>query len=93
MPSKLGRTLVNLYYKYSPFVADLIAGHKVLKAAVRFSLMPVIVFSYSMLHFGLVITAVMIVFIFMFPVFLILFFKRKLRQVEAKSPKARASLD
>jgi len=91
MPSKLGRSLVNIYYKYSPSVADFIMKHKVLKAAVRFSLLPVIVLSYSMLHFGPIITAVMIVFFFMFPVFLILFFKRKLRRVEPKDPKALTS--
>jgi uncharacterized repeat protein (TIGR02543 family) len=88
MPSKLGRALVDIYYKYSPSVADFIMKHKVLKVAVRFSLLPVIVFSYSMLHFGLAITAIILVFIFILPIFLISFRQRKTRRAEAKDPKA-----
>lgn len=87
MPDKLGRVLVNLYYKYSPFVADLIAKHKILKIAVRFGLLPVIAFSYSMVNIGPIITVVLPVFIFVLPIFLISFFRRKLSQVEAKDLK------
>ena len=87
MPTKLGRMLVGFYYKNSPFFADLIAKHKVLKIMVRFSLLPVIVFSYSMLHFGPIITLIMIIVIFVFPIFLILFFRKGLRRLEAKSLK------
>jgi len=76
MPKKLGRILVDLYYKYSPFVADLIAKHKVLRVAVRTVLLPLIAFSYSMIHFGTIITVVMLVL-----VFLISFFRRKLRRI------------
>ena len=92
MPSKLGRALVDIYYKFSPSVADFIMKHKVLKAAVRVSLMPVIVFSYSMLHFGLVFTTFMFLFIFLLPIPPILFCLRRMRRVEAKDPKALASL-
>jgi len=91
MPSKLGSKLVNLYYKYSPFVAELIARHKILKVAARIGLLPLVAFSYSLFYFGPIMTAVMIVFIFMFPIFLTSFFRRKLRRVEAKSPEALAS--
>jgi len=77
MPSKSGRALVNLYYKYSPFVAELITKHKTLKAAVKINLLPLVAFSYSMLHFGPLITVVMLVFVFVLPVFLILFLRRK----------------
>ena len=83
--------LVELYYRYSPFAADLIAKHKTLKVVVRVSLLPLVAFSYSLLNFGPIITAVMLLFIFGLPVFAILFFRRKIRQVEAKSPKALAS--
>ena len=83
MPNKFGRMLVNLYYKYSPFMADFIAKHKALKVAVRIILLPMIAFSYSMLHFGPIITAVMLGFIFMLPIFLISFFRRKVRRMEA----------
>jgi len=92
MPSKLGRALVNIYYKYSPSVADFIAKHSALKVAVWISLLPLVAFSYSMVHLGLIITVVIPVFIFAFPIFLTSFFRRKLRRVEAKDPKALASL-
>ena len=93
MPDKLGRVLVNLYYKYSPFVSDLIAKHKILKIAVRFSLLPVIAFSYSMINIGPIITVVLPVFIFVLTIFLISSFRRKLSQLEPKSFKTLAFLD
>jgi uncharacterized repeat protein (TIGR02543 family) len=80
IPTKVGRAFVNLYYKYSPFAADLIAKHKALKVVVRVSLLPLVAFSYSLLHFGPIITAVMPLFIFGLPIFLTLFFRRKMRQ-------------
>jgi len=79
MPSKFGRLLVYFYYKYSPSVADLIAKHKTLKVAVRISLHPLVAFSYSMVHFGPAITVLMLSLIFILPIFLILFFQRKMR--------------
>jgi len=88
MPNKFGHALVYSYYKYSSFFANLITKHKVLKVAVRFSLLPAIAFSYSAVHLGPIITAVWVLFIFIFPIFLILFFRRKIRQVETKKPKA-----
>jgi hypothetical protein len=77
MTIKIGRALVGLYYKYSPFIADIIAKNKALKVAVRISLLPMIAFSYSMVHFGSIITAVIFIFIFALPIFIILFFKMK----------------
>jgi len=91
MPSKLGRVLVDFYYKYSPFVADFITKHKTLKVAIRFSLLPVIVFSYSMVHFGPIITAVILTFIFMGPIFFVLFIRKKRSRVKARDLKALAS--
>ena len=91
MQGKLGRTLIHFYYKYSPFIADLIVKHKVLKIAVRINLLPLVVFSYSMLHLGPIITAVMLVFIFGLPIFLVSFFRRKVSRVKAKDSKALAS--
>jgi len=84
MPSKFGRTLVDLYYKYSPFVSDLIVKQKALKAAVRFNLMPLVAFSYSMIHFGPTITAVMLVFIIVLPILPVLFWRRRMRREEAR---------
>ncbi len=77
MPNKPGRVLVNFYYKYSPFVAELIAKNKVLKVAVQINLLPFVAFSYSMVHLGPIITTVLIAVIFILPVFLILFLRRK----------------
>ena len=84
MPSKLGSKLVKLYYKYSPFAADFIAKNKVLKVVVRISLLPLVVFSYSMLHFGLVFTTFMFLFVSLLPILPILFCLRRIRRVEAR---------
>jgi parallel beta-helix repeat protein len=78
MPSKLGRTMVALYYRYSPLVADFITKLKVLKVAARISLLPLIAFSYSMVHFGPIITSVILVFIFMLPLFFIVFWRERI---------------
>jgi len=80
VPSKIGRKLVDSYYKYSPLVADLITKHKALKVPARIILLPVIAFCYSMLHFGPIISAVMVVFISIVPIFLILLPQRRFRQ-------------
>lgn len=77
MPKKLGCVLVGLYYKYSPFAAELITKHKALKAAVKINLLPLVAFSYSMVHFGPITTTVLIAVIFILPGFLILFLRRK----------------
>jgi len=80
MPNKLGRAMVNIYYKYSPWAADLISKHKVLKVVVRISLLPLIAISYSALHFGSLITFAVLIFIFVLPVFFIWRCQRKLRR-------------
>jgi len=91
MPCKIGRKLVNVYYKYSPFFAHFIAKHKALKIVVRTSLLPLVGLSYSMVHLGMIITAAMLVFIFISLILLISFYRRKTRRVEAKGPKALVS--
>jgi len=90
MPSKLGRALIHLYYKYSPFIADLIKKHKVLKIAVQINLMPLVVFGYSMVHFGPIFTIVMLVLIFTLPILFMSFYRKKVSRLEAKGPKALA---
>ncbi len=77
MPSKIGRVLVDFYYKYSPFVADLIAKYKLLKLGIRISLVPLVAFSYSMAHFGTAISAFMFFFIIVLSIFSIWRFRRK----------------
>ncbi|MFX0205849.1 MAG: leucine-rich repeat domain-containing protein [Candidatus Hodarchaeota archaeon] len=80
-PNKLGRKFVNLYYRYSPSWANFIAKHKILKLTIRISLLPLVVFSYSMIHFGPIITAIMIGFVFMLLILLTSFHRRKLKRI------------
>jgi len=77
MPSKVGRMLVSIYYKYSPFLANLIAKYKVLRIVVRINLLPLVAFSYLMLRFGPAITALYLVLIFILPNFFVLFYRRR----------------
>ena len=84
MRSKFGRAMVDLYYKYSPFLTDIIAKNKALKIVVRISLFPMIAFSYSMVHFGPIISTVLLVFIIVLSILPILFWRRKTRHAKAK---------
>jgi hypothetical protein len=76
-PSKLGRALVDFYYNNSPFAADLIVEHKLLRAAARLNLIPLVAFSYSMLHFGPIITASIMFFIIALLILFVRFYKRR----------------
>ena len=49
-----GKTFVRLYYAYSPSIADVISVHGSLRMIVRWSLFPLISFSWMMLHLGVV---------------------------------------
>ena len=75
MPSKLGRKLVNIYYRYSPFLASVITRHMVLKVAVRRYLLPLVVFSYSMVHLGPLFTSIILFLILTLQIFLIVFWQ------------------
>jgi len=79
MPNGFGRKFVELYYRYSPAIADFIARHKILKVAVRINLLPVIAFSSLMLHFGPVATAVVLVIMLVFPFLFIRFYPGRAR--------------
>jgi len=84
MPGKLGRMLVNFYYKYSPLVADFIARNKALKVVVRISLLPLVAFSYSLLHFGPIITALILVLISALSIFFAWFYRRRMKVYRAR---------
>lgn len=50
LTNRPGSMFVQLYYKYSPAIADFIAEHEVLRTAVRGGLYPLVGFSYLCLH-------------------------------------------
>lgn len=57
-----GRSLVRLYYKYSPPIANFIAKHDSLRAMVRISLLPVVGVSWIVLKIGPLSTAALMIF-------------------------------
>jgi uncharacterized repeat protein (TIGR02543 family)/uncharacterized delta-60 repeat protein len=75
MTNKIGRSLVEQYYKHSPFFAELIAKHRVLRAAVRFTLMPVVTISYSIIYLGPLFTMNVLILILALPYYV--FWRRK----------------
>ncbi len=46
----LGRSFIEVYYRYSPALADMIQRHDMLRAATRIILMPLVGLSYIVLH-------------------------------------------
>jgi hypothetical protein len=82
MTSRIGSKLVRLYYKYSPFFANIIMRHRVLKIAAKIHLLPIIIFSYSMVYLGPSITMICVVTILFSISFL--FFKTKQTQNPGK---------
>ncbi|MFC2167706.1 CFI-box-CTERM domain-containing protein [Acidobacteriota bacterium] len=77
MSNKLGRMFVKLYYKYSPHIAELITNHKALRTVVRIWLVPFVAMGYSMVHFGLIKTTMMLVFSIMPLFFFVRFYMRR----------------
>ena len=78
MTNKFGRELVDLYYRYSPFMANLIKKNMILKVMARINLLPLVVICFSTLYFGPIITGVMLLFIFAFPFLFVLLSRRKM---------------
>ena len=52
LTNSAGKAFVRLYYTYSPPIADFISAHDSLRMIVRWSLLPVISFTWMMLHLG-----------------------------------------
>ena len=82
-PNTMGRIIVNTYYKYSPAVAHFIEKHETLRGVVRMGLMPLVVISYSTIHFGPVTTLTVFAVLFILPVCLVAFYRRKSRSHRA----------
>ena len=61
--NSIGNAFVNLYYKYSPPIANSIANHDSLRAMVRLGLLPFIGVSWLALKMGLVSTMALILFL------------------------------
>lgn len=61
----IGRNLVNLYYHYSPPVADYIAVRPVVRNVARVALLPVVGMGWLVLHIGFMGLALLAVFIIM----------------------------
>jgi hypothetical protein len=81
VPNGFGRKLVELYYRYSPSIADFIAKHKLLKIAVRINLFPLVAFSSLMVNFGPVAGIMVLVFMLVFPILFIRFYPKKVRTI------------
>ena len=77
MDNKIGRELVDLYYKYSPSVARMIEQNGILKIAVRIHLVLFVAFSYSMIKFGPIFTAIIFLSMFLIPLIFIVHRKRE----------------
>lgn len=76
LTNRLGRRFVGLYYSYSPAIADYISKHESLRTIIRFSLLPVIGFSWLTLKLGVNFTLTLVI-IFGLGTIFILRFKRK----------------
>ena len=73
----LGREFVNLYYKYSPFVANIIAKNKSLRVIAQINLTPFVVFSYSMVHLGPIVTGGIFLLVLILPIFFMSTLRRR----------------
>ena len=62
-PNAIGKSFVNLYYKYSPPFANFIAKHHNLRIIVRMALLPIVGISWVALKLGILIT-ISLIFLF-----------------------------
>ena len=53
LPNRLGEAFVQAYYRYSPPIADFIRDHGSLRTMVRWTLLPLVGFSWLSLHVGM----------------------------------------
>jgi hypothetical protein len=79
MRSKVGRVLVEHYYRYSPAVAEFISRHAAFRTSARIHLLPVVGLSFVALLLGPGNCAIFLVSALVVPAFLTLFRNRKKR--------------
>jgi alpha-tubulin suppressor-like RCC1 family protein len=58
--NSIGQTFVNLYYNYSPSIAKIITNNAFLRLAFRWGMLPIVGFSWILLTFGPIVSAVFI---------------------------------
>jgi hypothetical protein len=75
----IGKAFVQLYYTYSPPIADFIAKHANLREITRLSLLPIVGMSWVALKFGLFFTLVM-TFLLICGIMYFLLFRKKLKK-------------
>jgi hypothetical protein len=79
LTNSLGRNFVNLYYRVSPPVANLIAQHDTLRAMVRLSLLPLVGVSWAALKLGLIPALVLVFLMAALMCATVVIFSRKIR--------------
>jgi hypothetical protein len=79
LTNSIGKSIVKIYYKVSPPIADFIAKHDSLRAMVRISLLPVVGVSWIALKIGPVSTMALMLF-FTFGLIGIVGIRRKFRK-------------
>jgi len=79
LSNKLGRLLVDGYYKYAPPVADFITKHGTLKAATRIALFPLVGIGYAFVNFGPLVTMTLLSLVLALCIFLVSMYRRRMR--------------